>query len=39
MFSSLMAMFTARRVLPGAMISAGRRQLFSGSAGGPMPIG
>jgi hypothetical protein len=39
MFSSLMAMFTARRVLPGAMISVGRRRLFAGPTAGPMPIG
>jgi hypothetical protein len=40
MFSGLMAMFMVHRFLLGAMISAGRHQLFAGPTdAGPMPIG
>jgi hypothetical protein len=40
MFSGLMAMFMAHRFLLGAMVSAGRRQLFAGPTDArPMAIG
>jgi hypothetical protein len=40
MFSGLMAMFMAHRLLLGAMLSAGRRQLFAGRTDArPMAIG